>query len=304
MSMSLKLRTLLHPTDFSPCAGRALDQAALFAGQLEAEIHLLHAVTLRSEGNADPRWLFGDPEPIFQRLESRAESELARLAESLRARGVAARATARRAVIPAALIREFAAEIGADLVVIGREGQRPSEPGRLGAVADEVVRFAERPVMTVPDRFKGEALPRQILAPVDFSAGARAAAGYAHELAAALGASLLLLHVFETSPLPDVYSGAVASIWREEPEALRDRTLAALERLVRELPGPEVPWQGHLARGKSGPAITAFAEEHDAALIVLASHGLAGWRRLLLGTTAEAVVRTAPCPVVTVRAPS
>ncbi len=55
--------------------------------------------------------------------------------------------------------------------------------------------------------------------------------------------------------------------------------------------------------GEPAPEILRIAAEEHVDLIVIASHGLTGWRRLVFGSVAEKVVRQAPCPVLTIAAP-
>ena len=65
-----------------------------------------------------------------------------------------------------------------------------------------------------------------------------------------------------------------------------------------------MPWTPEVATGPAYLAITELARRHDADLIVVATHGRTGVLHLLLGSVAERVVRTATCPVLTVRVPS
>jgi len=55
--------------------------------------------------------------------------------------------------------------------------------------------------------------------------------------------------------------------------------------------------------GEAAPEILRIAQQERADLIVIASHGLTGWRRLVHGSVAEKVVRQATCPVLTIMAP-
>jgi universal stress protein A len=55
--------------------------------------------------------------------------------------------------------------------------------------------------------------------------------------------------------------------------------------------------------GEAAPEILRIADKEQVGLIVIASHGLTGWRRLVFGSVAEKVVRQAPCPVLTIVAP-
>ena len=58
-----------------------------------------------------------------------------------------------------------------------------------------------------------------------------------------------------------------------------------------------------VATGEAAPEILRMAHQEHVDLIVIASHGMAGWQRLVFGSVAENVVRQAPCPVLTIVAP-
>lgn len=143
----------------------------------------------------------------------------------------------------------------------------------------------------------------RILVPTDFSATADAALEYAFVLAERFGASLQLLHVLED---PFVTDGMAAEAYISEAPALRTAMLHdAQERLrhraVRDTAGITIDTEvlfGHGAR-----TIAEYAAERDFDLIVMGTHGRTGVAHLLLGSIAERLVRTAPCPVLTVRHP-
>jgi nucleotide-binding universal stress UspA family protein len=134
-------------------------------------------------------------------------------------------------------------------------------------------------------------MPCRILVPTDFSPPSDAALSYARLLGKTFDASLHLLHVAGThSMLPRATM---------EP---RDRVATALhhlrERLTAEDRSPDV---AVLAVEAPDPAaqIVGTARSMDASLIVMGTHGRGGIARILLGSVAEKVVRTAPCPVFT-----
>ena len=135
----------------------------------------------------------------------------------------------------------------------------------------------------------------KILVPLDFSHSGEAALRYATSLARDSGASLLLIHVEET-PLAygagEFYAGAADAETSEELTA----------RLVAITPADsQVPYSHRLLHGDAAAAILHVAEEEQADLIVMGTHGHTGLLRLLMGSVAETVVRQAPCPVFTLR---
>ena len=297
----LQIRTLLHPTDFSRSSRQALAHAVFLARQFGAELHLLHAVVWGGE-DPDPERAFPDPEKILTRMVAGAESEMAALLAPHRDEPLRVREVRERGIYAGPVILDYAEEHDVDLIVIGTHGRRG--PGRLllGSVAEEVVRYAPCPVLTVRAREEpGIAAFDRLLVPFDFSDHARTALAYARELAQTYGASLDLLHVIETHVYPTFYGNVGADPILRRIADLRQRVTAELEQAYADGGGPEVPHRFATADGRPAAEISRFAEEKGSDLIVLATHGLSGLERLVLGSTAEAVVRTAPCPVFTVK---
>ena len=141
--------------------------------------------------------------------------------------------------------------------------------------------------------------PRRILVPVDFSEPSRQAVAYAARLARAFGGSLRLLHVVETFPI-DAFIGSEAV--QEMQAAAARGAQARLQELAAALDAEGGGRVEVLVRtGSPHRVIVAAAAEWRANLIVLATRGLTGLRRAYLGSTAERVVRHAPCPVTVVR---
>ena len=170
-------------------------------------------------------------------------------------------------------------------------------------VAEEVVRHASCPVLTLREAESPGTIEamEKILVPVDFSPYSEEALSYAKELAALYGAGLQLLHTIEEPAYPYFYNPGVTFSPIEHLEALRVKAEEAMDKLLAETKGPEVPAERFVATGRPSSEIAGFAEEHGSDLVVIATHGLTGLERLLVGSTAEHVVRLAPCPVFTVK---
>jgi nucleotide-binding universal stress UspA family protein len=146
---------------------------------------------------------------------------------------------------------------------------------------------------------------KKILVPVDFSAGSAQALDYALGLVGA-GTSLHLLHVAEIN---SVVEGLGSADFPEVERRLREHADRQLTALIRDRIGGRVPATVEVRSGWPFGGKRPYAEIVDAAraigadLIVLGTQGRTGLDHLLLGSTAERVVRHAPCPVLTVRAP-
>ena len=143
----------------------------------------------------------------------------------------------------------------------------------------------------------------RILVPTDFSEPSDAALEYATTLAGKLGASLHLLHVFED---PYLSGGAFAAeMYAPVPADLRESLLdEAKLRLAERIDTLDVARFHPTADVYTGPtarAITDYARDQNIDLIVMGTHGRGAMAHLLLGSVAERVVRSAGCPVLTVR---
>lgn len=137
---------------------------------------------------------------------------------------------------------------------------------------------------------------KRILFPTDFSRASQHALGCATSLARATGATLIIMHV-EEPPMAygggDLYYGVDPT----DRETLR-RSLAEVKPL-----DATVPSEHKLLIGDPATAIVETADAEGADLIVIGTHGRSGFTRLLMGSVAEAVVRHAKCPVLSVRQP-
>jgi len=137
---------------------------------------------------------------------------------------------------------------------------------------------------------------RTILHPTDFSPGSAAAFGVACDLARDYDARLVVLHAFGPV-VPIAAEGVIIS-----PDLGELREVARKELDAIRPPNPAIRLERAVREGPSTQAILDAAREFQADLIVMGTHGRTGFRRLLLGSVTEEVLREAPCPVLTVRA--
>ena len=143
---------------------------------------------------------------------------------------------------------------------------------------------------------------RTILAPVDFSADSAKALNYVRAFAAQFEADVVLVHVVEPAIIPDNF-GIVPPSYEEIGGALVKAAEERLKRLANEVaPRPgAVQWM--VRTGRAPGEIVRVAGEVKADLIIITTHGYTGLKHVLMGSTAELIVRHAPCPVLTVRDP-
>jgi universal stress protein A len=159
----------------------------------------------------------------------------------------------------------------------------------------------------MPDTSKNQAVQprlRKILLPTDFSGCANYALPYAAAIARATHATIVCLHVVEPVVPAVGYTGLADPMpIADISEQLEDSAERELPRLTdcEELNGLEV--EEVIVHGDAAAEIVRVAGERDADLIVISSHGRTGLGRMLFGSTAEAVVRHAGCPVLVVKPP-
>jgi len=141
---------------------------------------------------------------------------------------------------------------------------------------------------------------QRILLPTDFSAISTAATKYACELATKFEAELHLLHTLEIHPVatPDFGMGLVLPRYAEESKVAAEKALSSLLDANWCKGRTVVPV---IVEGSPVKEIVGYARTQNIDLIVISTHGRTGLAHVLMGSVAENVVRTAPCPVLTVR---
>ena len=299
----LQINSILYPTDFSKCASHALPYAISLAERYGADLHLLHATVLHEgdPGNAVHR--LPNMEELYQLLEQHAETQMKSTLEDHGSKSFTVRHAQVRSISAPGAILDFAAEADIDLIVMGTHGRRGLRRLLLGSVAEEVVRLAPCPVLTVPEASDVTDAGRiqKIVIPVDFSEHSRVALTYANELASGYGAEMHLLHVVDEVVYPDFYP-PVMPAGESITDELRDQSIDRMKSLVSDLsPAPGSEAEIHVRGGRAAHAVTDFAAALGADLLVIASHGLTGVSHILLGSVTELVVRRAHCPVFTIK---
>lgn len=138
---------------------------------------------------------------------------------------------------------------------------------------------------------------KKILFPTDFSHTGDAAMRMATAIAKDSGATLLIAHVEEA---PTVYGTG------EMYYGMLDPSPDDLKRMLHEVKptDPAVPHEYHLLTGDPAAGIVRLADEEKVDMIVLGTHGRTGLLHMLIGSTAEAIVRRANCPVLTYKQPA
>ena len=296
----LRVRTILLPTDRSDCAERAYAPAAELAATFGATLRVVRVTG----------WDFDPPhiaspttwDDVARDLRLPPGQEPPRGPIHIEEVPSPVYMTVRRSMPhvglptpPAMILREYAVQHEVDLIAMATHGRRGLRRFLMGSVAEELVRTAERPVLTIP--CEGRGLGDVVLAPVDFSEGSREALRYAKEIAAQRGAALHVLHVVET-PLPTLPYLARRSHPPADEVAADAR--ADLDQFVRGTPGPDLDPVVGVVQGAPAFAIRDYAAEVGVGIVVVSTRGRTGLDPLLMGGVAERLLRIAPCPVLTI----
>ncbi len=139
-----------------------------------------------------------------------------------------------------------------------------------------------------------------LLVPVDFSTHSDHALECAIGLAKTFGAKIHIIHAYH---LPiQVATPDQIVIPQDFWTAVRDSAARKLEKAVQKVTAEGLQAEMHLAEMPPAQAVTQTAEKIGADLIIMGTRGLTGLKHVLLGSVAERTIRTAPCPVMTVKA--
>ena len=269
----LSLQTLVFPTDDSACAEAARAVAERIARRHGATLHVLHvevvapAADLQADGTV----------PADTVVDGVVEAH-------------------RRFPSPSAAIVDYTEAVGGGLIVMGTHGRSGLNRFTLGSTAEEVLRSAPCPVVTVGIEADADA-SGPVLAPLSFESISDVAMETAVALAEARGTRMIAMHVVEPLVVPTPYALTIEPFDRSD---LEDRVEETLDRWVRPFMQGPAPVETDVRSGEATSAILEAARESGAGLIVQATHGRRGLRRWLLGSVAEAVARQAPCPVLTI----
>lgn len=294
---------ILVPLDGTDFSEHALPHAVAIARQTGASIHLATV-------EVPPPMAF----PDVNFLEPLSDAELRYLndaAERVRAAGVAevsVEVLTGNAPEALELHRE---EIGAELTVMSTHGRGPLSRAWLGSVADRFVRHSEAPVLMVRPRDEPgvpdlATLPSvdRIVVTLDGSDLSETAVEPATGFARLFGAAITLARIVEyPHETESVYLPHAIDAIQEQLEESREAAHTELERVAAQIAdeGIEVGQDSRVANHAPG-GILEVADEVDADLIVMASHGRGGLDRVLLGSVADKVLRGSDRPVLIVRA--
>jgi nucleotide-binding universal stress UspA family protein len=301
---SAQISNVLVSTDFSPPSLEAIEFALPLSKQFSAQLHLVHVFEPDYPLSSLPTFPL-----IVSELEvgRRVRRHLKDVAKKYKVELQPGNIHALRGR-PFEEICRLARQARVDLIVTSTRGHTGLKHLLLGSTAERVVRYSPCPVLVVRgvDRMKqdangsGPALAfRRILVPVDFSKCSMQGLDYAKALAKQFDSTLVLLHSVHLS-----YYVASDEYARYDLPLLLQQSEKIAKEQMRDLV-QQTDWEGikvetSLEIGHAGQQICYRAQDQHADLIVTSTHGTTGLKHILVGSTAEYVVRHAHCPVLVV----
>ena len=286
MKPQIALKNILFATDFDVSAGRALPFAIALADHYRAKLYAVHVIPQEA-------YAFTRPESvgrILKETQGYAGHALNQLIYLLRHRGRPCKPLLGHGDV-AKVVIEFTQEYAADLVVVGTSSHMGLAKVFLGSIAEEIIREAPCPVLTVGRHVMVEASAwvQSIVCATDFSPESLRAAEFAVSLAREYKAHLTLTHVIE--------------------EALGESTHLAIqvsEKRLREMIPPDTELlyepQVLVEIGPVADRILSVAAELPADIVVMGVRGAGTFARTArhFGSVTHKVVSLATCPVLTV----
>ncbi len=291
----MKIKKILVPTDFSEPANKAVEQAIFFAAKNDAEIIIVHA-----------KVMFEDNPEKLPELEKREKEREDELLEKLKQDSIR-HSTVK---INHEIIRGFSVQSALlsyinnnefDLIIIGTHGRSGIKHFLLGSVAEKVVRYAPFPVITVPPESSVEEKYHKIVVPFDFSAHAQLALENAIFFASDNNCEIDVLYVIEDENEPALNDWGRKSILEEIPN-IKKKVRQKLSDTIKEISDHQkYTFKLSVKIGTPHKEITKYVKKVDADLVIMATHGLVGIDRFILGSTTERVIRSVKAQILSMK---
>ena len=300
------LQSLLVPLDGSEFSERTLPLARGLAQATGASLHLAHVHVPHP-----PDHFLSNTQFHFEGLDLEEYEARHREQEKAYLAGWEAKLASETKVDSALLeghvaeeIAEYAARVGADMVLITTHGHTGVSRMWLGSVADALVRLTTLPLLVIHPAQGGYVPPdvlsfKHIMVPLDGSDLSATILTPVADVARASGARITLVHVVSSSA---VLGTRIFPLLPDDISPALGRAREYLTRLADELVEDGLQAEVHVEEHEApGRAIAALADKLDADLIALATHGYGGLKRALLGSVADKVLRSTPLPILVQR---
>jgi nucleotide-binding universal stress UspA family protein len=283
----ITIKTILCPVDFFPAADAAANYAAALAANYGAGLHLLHVIT-PAPVTAYEYAL--DSAQIMKTMEANAEEEMVRLAAKVKETGIEVDYEIRVGDVYEEIKQSIEA-VKPQIIVMGTHGRRGVERWFMGSTTEKLMRHSPVPLIAISASGEKAGVPRfrRILVTTDFSEGTSDALNYAFSVAQENESQITLLHI-------------VHDVAADVSGKYRESLLQGVHKQLDDLVPPEATtWcdvKTQVEIGVPYRIILRILEDERVDLLVMNIHGKGMLDRALLGSTAERVVRVAPCPVM------
>jgi len=282
---AIKLNHILVATDLSRASLWSLPYVSAIAGEYDSTIYIGHVI---------PLWVYTAARPqsfdiIEKECREHAQAELDRFSAEIKSQNINVQTLLSEGDV-GIVIPDWCKQHDIDLIAVGTTGRSGVRKLFLGSVAEEIIRAAERPVLTVgrASSRRRSGPSRSILCATDFSKDSLLCASYALSMASHCRARLIVLTVIDE---------------REEPES-RASVVERLRALISNNSTLTSELEFLVASGNPAKKILEIAREHSADLITVGVRGAGGFARAAshFGSTAHDIIVGSSCPVLTVRA--
>lgn len=301
-----EIKKVLFPTDFSEISNHALPYALKMSKIFDAELVMLHAVTLYENDPNDPSHDFPSLQGYCAELRKAADDRIQICVEQAGEAGVPARKVIVQGVSPHGAILDFVKEDGGiGMIVMSTHGRSGIAHALLGSVTENVIRYSPCPVLVVKnpehefvDPKTGELHLRKILFPIDFSKDSLHPIDLVRAIASRHASEVILFHAIDVEIPPIYYTAGIESFLQIDSE-LHDRIMEKMEELAgKKLAGLKLRYA--VQEGRPVDLIRSFARAEQIDLIVMGAAGANGIGDFLFGSTASRVIQKAVCPVLVV----
>lgn len=298
-----EIRKVVFTTDFSDLSNHALPYAIKMTKIYDAELIMLHAVTIYDNDPNDPDYHFPYLQTYCEQATKSADDRFQVCYEKAGDSGVKVRKALVQGISPHAAILEFVEQEGdIGLICMSTHGRSGLKHVLLGSVTENVIRYSPCPILAVKqtehefvDPDTHEAHIRKILFPYDFSDESLKPVEMLRSIAAIGDAEILVLHAVDVEIPPVYYISGVTSILQLDP-GLNDRVGKKMRsELGKALEGFNVKYV--VKEGRAVDRIREVAEDEKVDLIVMGAAGSHGVGDFLFGSTTARVIQKAVCPV-------
>ena len=282
----VRIRKILCPHDFFPPSETALAYAVSLARTFYARIRIVHVVPPATS------YFPQDKGEVVKSAYEESQLRLASIATAVKAAGVHASAEVRLGEIDREILNA-ADEYKADLMVAATHGRRGFQHWLIGSTCERLLKRAHVPILTIGPvkRPRDASNFKRILIGIDFSDASEEVASWGFSIAKKFQSDVTLLHVADLAvgDIPKPYKSSLLEGIRLELEQFVPSDAEACSKVTRRVEFG-MPFQHILKLAQSGKAD----------LIVIGTHGKGMLDRALLGTSAERIIRGAPCATLSV----